>query len=584
MCETNLKALQEELKRKGIKAYYITGSDEHNSEYVPYDYLKERLFYCPFTGTDGTLLVTDEEAYLFTDGRYFVQAEKELEGSSVKLMKMRTAGYPTLEQLVHNKNLYPLAFDFKRISVTQARLLENGNSSDIINENFSYLFPFEIESPKGKVWEVTKELCKLDRNMKIAAIRNFMPDSSLIDGYLISDLASIAYVLNLRGSDIKYTPVFYAFLYITATEVHLFIDKEKLSEVTLEGINIHEYEDIYDFINSLRDDVVLYDDLQTNYAISKGLGKSVTGINPVDLVKCIKDEVEVKNIKEVHILDGVAMVKFIKYLYEHKNDGLSEYQLAEVLEKFRREEKKCFDLSFSSIVAVDANAAEMHYSPTAENSSIVDDKSQVLLVDSGGQYYGGTTDITRTFILGEASEELRRDYTLTLKAMINLSDTVFIEGCSGTAIDIKAREIMWREGLDYKCGTGHGVGYMLGVHEGPNSFRYYVANPKRLPIIFEPNMITTVEPGVYKAGKHGIRIENELLCVPLGNNGEDNFLTFECITCCPIETKGLVIEMLGASEIEYINGYNEWVCSRLAPLLDDEHVEFLREICKPIIK
>ncbi len=589
---TNLKKLQSELKRKGIKAYYITPSDEHNSENVPDVYLSERLFYCPFTGTDGTLLVTQDAAYLFTDGRYFIQAEEELKDSEVTLVKPAEGlGFESLSpsELVAKNNLYPLAFDFKRVSVKEAmKFYDSGNPltvfDDIIDENFSSLLPFQLEKGTDKVWEVTPDLTSVTREERIAKLRQFLINSGDMDGCLITDLAQIAYLLNLRGNDIRHTPVFYAFVYIDLSATHLFIDKSKIEGIELKDVTIHDYEEIYSFLTLVQELSILYDPASTNLAIANKINHSINGPIPVELNKIVKDPIEMKNIHETHILDGVAMVKFIKYLYEHSNDGLTEHQLAEVLANFRLENKRCFDLSFDSIVAVDGNAAMMHYAPTKEKSSKLDKNSHLILVDSGGQYYGGTTDITRTFLFNDPSEEIRRNYTLTLKSLISLSTSVFLEGCSGMTLDMKAREIMWREGLDYQCGTGHGVGYMLGVHEGPNAFRYYIKDKNKIPYFYALNIVTTVEPGVYKEKEYGIRIENEIVTVPYGSNNNGNFLTFECITCCPIETKYLMLDLLTNEEIEYLNGYHEWVYNKLSPLLDEEHKAFLKGLCEPVIK
>ncbi|HBD06538.1 MAG TPA: peptidase M24 [Firmicutes bacterium] len=581
--EKNLKALQEELVRKNIKAYYITPSDEHNSEYVPSKYLQERLAFCPFTGNDGTLLVTQDNAYLFTDGRYFIQAEKELKGSSVNLIKLNTAGYPSLEELIYSKDLFPFATNFKRISAEQAKNIIPDNPAMLVNADFSYLVDIKEEKHNSLLWGLGPDLSALTRDEKVNFIRDIFKKLKA-HSYLITDLTDIAYVLNLRGNDIPCTPVFYSFLYIDDNSIHLFIDFEKYDidkkrRPDLMGIDIHPYNEIYDFFNNKQDTVVLYDPRFVNYELSRKILRSITGPNVTRLYKSVKRGIEIKNIQDIHVLDGVAMVKFIKYVYEHKNDGLTECELAKQLEQFRLEEDRCFDLSFESIVAVDANAAEMHYSPTESNCSKIDKNSTVLLVDSGGQYYGGTTDITRTFILKKPSDELRYDYTLTLKAVINLSDTIFMEGCTGQNIDIKAREIMWREGMDYKCGTGHGVGYMLSVHEGPNSFRYAQSPNGDKSAILVEGMVTTIEPGVYKANKYGIRIENELNCVNYNRSETDLFLTFECVTCCPIETKYLDLDLLTDSEIEYLNGYHDWVLSRLTPYFTGDDLEFLKKLC-----
>ena len=406
------------------------------------------------------------------------------------------------------------------------------------------------------------------------------------EAVLITTLDDIAYILNWRGGDIDCTPVFYAFLYLTIDEkVHLFIDNNKLEMIDTRGIEIHDYEEITSFVEANRHRQILVDRSKINARLFNLLLHPVDGKSPSYHMKAIKGPAEIRNIKAIHESDGVAMLKFYDFLYSRGGSSLTEYEYALALEKFRRQSKLCFGLSFETIAAVDANAAEMHYGPTAAKSSIVAADATVLLVDSGGQYYGGTTDITRTFILREPSAELKKDYTLTLKSLINLSRTVFIEGCSGLALDIKAREIMWREGMDYKCGTGHGVGYILGVHEGPNGFRYKHVPERDDGSELVPGMITTVEPGVYKADKYGIRIENELLTVPAFETTDGVFYRFETITYCPIETKYLDLSLLSVDEIAWINEYHQTVYEKLLKHLDGNQrlIALLRHLTKPLV-
>lgn len=578
--ELNLRRLQEELRKKGLKAYYIVTSDPHNSEYVADYFLAERLYFCPFTGSDGNLLVTHDSAYLFTDGRYFIQAEKELSGSSVKLMKLSTPGYPSLPEFVKSEGLFPLGLNEMRVTESEARSLAD-DLSDLVDVDFGYLIENRPSLPKSPIWELSSDLTSLSRSQKIDFVRDFLRKIHA-EGHLITTLNDICYLLNIRGDDIPCTPVAMSFLYLDYSAIHLFIDRKKVPDGLLKDVTVQDYDEIVDFLKSCQGRKILLDTQQVNLKLSKLITDPIPGPNPSVMMKAIKGPVEIANSRRTHILDGVAMVKFIKYLHEHLDDGLTEYQLAQILEGFRRENPSCFELSFASIVAVGSNAAEMHYDPKEDNSAVVTAKENVLLVDSGGQYYGGTTDITRTFILHQPTAELIHDYTLTLKSVIDLSMTIFLKGCSGRSLDIKARENMWRESMDYKCGTGHGVGYMLGVHEGPNGFRYKTVRERDDGCVLQEGMITTVEPGVYKAGKYGIRIENELLTIPHAQVEGDEYMAFESITCCPIETKYLDMSILTDDEIKYLNNYHAWVYDTLSKHFDDNMNKFIKGLCQPI--
>lgn len=582
LTESHLKELQNELKKRNIKAYYIVPSDPHNSEYVAPYYLAERLYYCPFLGTDGTLLVTQDKAYLFTDGRYFIEAEEELKGSSVELMKLSTPGYPTVPELIKSEELFPLACNLMNVTEGFVKSL-NLDSSLIIDLDLGYLLDSRPELPHDKIWYLRDGLCANTFEQKVEYIREFMKKLN-VEAHLVTSLNDIAYILNMRGNDIPCTPVFMSFLYIDMESVYLFIDKNKVDGVDMKNIKVLDYNEITEFLRERQYIPTLYNPNEVSAKLANILKKSVCGPNISTNMKCIKDAIEIQNIRRIHILDGIAMVKFIKYLHDHLDDGLTEYQLASILENYRRESKECFELSFTTISAVGSNAAQMHYDPTEEKCSVVTSKENVLLVDSGGQYYGGTTDITRTFILHEPTDELAHDYTLTLKSVIDVSKAIFIDGCTGRSIDMLARGNMWNEMMDYKCGTGHGVGYMLGVHEGPNGFRYKSVAERNDGAKMLPGMITTIEPGVYKNGKYGIRIENELLTIDYGTCDGDKYYAFETVTCCPIDTQYVVKSLLSLDEINYINNYNKWVKETLTPFFsqDPEMVEFLSSLCEEI--
>lgn len=579
----NLVKLQEYLKKDNIKSYLILTSDSHNNEYVSDYYLSERLFFCPFTGDTGDLLVTQDSAYLFTDGRFFIQAENELKGTNIKLMKIGEKGVLNIPEFIKANNLYPFGVNFNIITKKYYESFINPRCK-IIDKDYSQLINDRPKLVSNKVFKLKSNLYTLNYQKKIEKVINTLKEKN-VDACLISSLDDIAYLLNIRGSDIKCNPVFYSYLYISIKEgCHLFIDKDKI-DFNLDKIKIHKYKDINKFLETRKDVLTLTDLSRLNTNIALNINKIVDDKSPVYLMKCIKDKNEIKNIKEIQILDGVALVKFGYYLKKNLKNNLTEFQYSEKLEEFRRENKRCFDLSFETIAAVGSNGALMHYSATKDRTKVVNSSEIELLVDSGGQYYGGTTDTTRMFALKKfLPYEYKKDYTLTLKSVISLTNTIFLDGCTGQSIDIKAREIMWREGLDYKCGTGHGVGYILNVHEGPNGFRYKKVKERDDGAKIVPGMVTTVEPGVYKENKYGIRIENNLLCVDAFNVNNDNYYKFETITCAPIETRGLIKSMLSEEEKTWLNNYNNWVYKSIKPYIkkDRKLLYYLKNVTKPI--
>lgn len=584
--EANLKILRTRMKTAGIKSYYVGASDPHGSEYVARYYLDLRLAICPFTGTDGYLLITEKEALLFTDGRYFIQADNELAGSSFKLMKMGTPGYPTIQEYVKANDLYPLGLDTSLVSSSFATsLMKKDEPSSVIDLDFTDILDKRSELPQEKVWPLEQRLYKTSAEDQVEYLIKEHIVKNGADALLITSLTDIAYVLNLRGRDIPSTPVFMSYLLITTEGTHLFIDEKKVEGVKLpDFIKVHPYNDIYSYIKQSGLHNIMLDPSKVNYRLISSVDNIIARANPTELTKAVKDDVMIENIKRIHELDGVAMVKFIRFL-EENNKEITEYELAKVLADYRLEAEDCYDLSFSTIAAIDQNAALMHYEGTEEKCSTLTKESKLLLVDSGGQYMGGTTDITRTFILGEPSEELRHDYTLTLKSLINLSTSIFHEGSSGQTLDIKAREIMWREGLDYKCGTGHGVGYMLSVHEGPNGFRYVAVSERNDSGKLQLGMVTTIEPGVYKAYKYGIRIENEILTVLKREVDTDRYFGFETITYCPIETKYLELSILTDEEIDFINDYHKMVFDRLVKYFKSEdEISYLKKLCQKVVR
>lgn len=578
----NILLLQKELKKNNLKAYLILTSDPHDNEYISEYYLKERLFFAPFSGSAGTLLISENKAFLSTDGRYWEQAEKELSDTGITLIKDGDIGVPYLTDFIKQNGFYPLGINYLNISEAKLEILQN---KGIVTKNidFSYLLDKKKEK-SGKIFALDKNLYTLSYKDKIELIKHEIKEKDS-EAHLLTTLDDIAFTLNLRGKDIPFNPVFYSYLYISLNEgVHLFVDLDKL-DFSLEGVDFHPYEEIFSFIKARENIKTLIDPTRVNAYLYSLLKEPVICKNPSYLMKAIKGPVEIKNIKSIQEIDGLALLKFQKYLEDNLDKNLTEYDYSLKLKEFREESNLLFDLSFNTIASVGKNAAMMHYAPKKDNFSTVNKDEIEFLVDSGGQYFGGTTDTTRTFLIGKASQEFIHDYTLTLKALIAISSAVFLEKSDGHTLDILARRYFWNEGMDYKCGTGHGVGYILNVHEGPNGLRYK-AVPERddqAPIV--PGMITTIEPGVYKSGKYGIRIENNLLCVKAFSTSDGNFFKFETITYVPIETKCLDLSIMSDEEVDWLNNYHKLVFSKLSPLIkDNDLLEFLKSKTKEIHK
>lgn len=577
----NLKLIQDELKKDNIEAYLIFTSDPHFSEYIASFYLDERKFFCPFSGSAGEVLITQNGAYLFTDGRYWLQAEKELDSTPIKLVKKGDKGVLPLDKFIKSLNIKSLAIDFSMLNKFDYQKFID-NKIELIDKSYKYLVKDLKELPKDKVFSLKEELNTYSYKEKIEKILSSLKEEE-VEATLISPLDDIAYILNLRGNDIPCNPVFYSYLYLSKNYGnHLFIDLDKI-DFKLEGIEFHKYKEVFSFLKEHNKIKTLLDPFKSSMKIISCLDNIKFNQNPSYVLKAVKLEKEVSNLKRIQALDGVALVKFQKYLEENLSKNLTELDYSNKLEEYRLSNKECFELSFNTIAAVGKNAAEMHYAPSKENTSVVSNKEIEFLVDSGGQYMGGTTDTTRTFIVGKPTQEFIKDYTLTLKAVINLSSTIFLKGSTGQTIDIRARELMWENGMDYKCGTGHGVGYILNVHEGPNGFRYKKVPERDDGGEILPGMVTTIEPGVYKADKYGIRIENNLLCVKAFETSDGEFYKFETITYVPIPLEAVDKKMLNKKEKEWINSYHKLVYSKLFKLIDDPNLlKFLKSKTKAI--
>lgn len=580
----NLEKLREAMEKENIDYYIIPSSDSHQSEYVA-EHFKGREFISGFTGSAGVLLVGLKEAFLWTDGRYFIQAERELNGSGISLIKMRTPGYPTIEEWIKKniKSKKTLGFDGRLFSVNQYKGFldiskENNFSINMDNDLLKNIWEARPELPKSKIFLHREAYSGKYASEKLQEVRKHMKEKDA-KNYIISSLDDIAWLCNIRGNDVKFNPVALSYVLINENYANLYINNAKIDDNTKEklkneGFEIYEYDEIEEHVKLIEDRTII-DPNKLNAKIYSCLSSDVKVINEMNIttkLKAIKNEVEIANTEKSQVRDGVAMVKFIKWLKDNLGkEKITEISASKKLTEFRSKGENYKGDSFGTIAGYKEHAAMMHYSATEATDYEIKQEG-MFLVDSGGQYLDGTTDITRTFILGNITEEEKRDFTLVLKGHIALSTAKFLKGTTGVNLDILARRPLWNYGIDYKCGTGHGVGYFLNVHEGPQGIR-----PEGNSTVLKPGMIITNEPGVYKEGKHGIRIENTLLVVKDINSEEfGEFYKFKTISYCPIDLNGVVIEMLTNEERDWLNNYHKIVFEKLSPYLNDEEIEFLK--------
>lgn len=573
--DERLALLRAEMQNNGVKAYLVLTGDPHNSETpLPY-YGAERKYFCPFSGDNAYLLITQKEALLWTDGRFFISAKQELIGTSIRLMEMGTPGVPTLNEYLAAHSLFPLATSFLIAPIGLVESLKKlGEVQDL---SLDYLVTDKPALPNDPLFELSLDIAGESAESKIARVKGQLKEAKAV---LISTLDDIAYLTNLRGHDIPCAPLFHSYLYLGEEDV-LFVDPSRVP-ASYKASKVKPLDELLPYLKTVKDIPTLLDKNNLNAELYYLFANPIDGASPSRLMKAIKNPVEIKNTISTQIKDGTAVLRFQKELERRlKEEGATnEWDMALYLHGCRERNEGFIEESFENISSVGSNAAMMHYAPSEDKYSPVTTDSVALLLDSGGTYFGGTTDTTRTFPI-KPSEEFIHDYTLTLKSLIALSKAVFISGSNGRCLDGLAREVMWKEGLDYKCGTGHGVGYMNVVHEGPNAFRYKDAGRHDGADIV-PGMITTVEPGVYKEGKYGIRIENNLLCIPAFTNECGTFFKFQTITYVPIETSCLDLTMLNQEEKDWLNNYHAEVKEKLSPLLNAEEREYLEQKTKAI--
>lgn len=583
MINERLKELRRIMKEKNIDAYYIPTSDFHNSEYVA-DYFKCRAYMSGFNGSAGFLLITQNEACLWTDARYFIIAAKAIEGSEFKLMKMNELNVPTLDEYIetHLKENDTLGFDGRVVSANQFKHFKNRfhlnykTDEDLVD----LIWKDRPCLPKDKAFFMDLKYSGKSTLDKLSEIRQVMKENKA-DVHVLSSLDDIAWLFNMRGNDVSFNPVVLSYAVIYLDSVVLFMDKDKCDEKMLKNFeechtSIYPYNDIYDYLKNADASLtyMINESIVNSYLLECIPGKIIHAANPSTLLKAIKNDVEIENTRYAHLMDGVAVTKFMIWLKDEiKLREISEYEINEMILKFRKEWPDFIEPSFATIAGYGENGASMHYSATEDSCSMCQAKD-FLLVDSGGTYHQGTTDITRTFMLGDTCELFKKHYTMVLRSHIDLSMAKFLYGSSGPTLDGICRQPFWENGLDFKHGTGHGVGHVLNVHEGPNNFYW---NPTRGLCVFEEGMITTNEPGYYEEGSHGIRIENEMLCLKDVCNEYGQFMRFESLTICPYDLDPIVVDDLTKAEKQWLNTYHAECFHKLSPYMNEYELEKLKE-------
>lgn len=582
--------LREELKREHLSAFIFPTSDPHNSEYTA-DHWKGREWVSGFNGSAGTAVVTLTSAALWTDSRYFLAAGQQLQGTEFQLMKQKVAGTPTIAEWLGSElrdavdkevGIDGMVSTANMVKELAADLRQQGGIT--LRTNFDPLERLWVGRPpipENPVFIQPMEYAGEAAHDKLQRIRKALRERHA-DGMLLTALDDIAWTLNLRGSDVHCNPVFVTYLLISTQKAVLYINKVKLTPqvvdyLSSEGVEVEPYEQVRQGLNDYFEYNILLDANEVNDTLYRAVKREVVNAeSPVKLLKAVKNEQEMAGFRSAMLKDGIAMVKFLKWLKPAvEAGGQTEVTIDERLTALRAEQPLFRGLSFDTIAGYEANGAIVHYEATPESAAVLQPKG-LLLLDSGAQYQDGTTDITRTIALGPLTEEQRRVYTLVLKGHIDLQLLQFPDGASGTQLDAIARRPLWQTGLNYLHGTGHGVGSFLNVHEGPHQIRM-----EWKPTPLKAGMTVTDEPGIYLEGRFGVRIENTLLVVPAAETECGRFLRFEPLTLCPIDTTPIIPELLSAEEKEWLNAYHQTVYERLSPYLDAEEQAWLRRATMP---
>lgn len=596
MIAERLAALRAEMEKRGIDAWMIPTADFHQSEYVG-DYFKCRCYMTGFTGSAGTALVMKDRAILWTDGRYFIQAERQLEGSTVELFRMGEEGVPTLWEFLKNylREGMCLGFDGRVVSSRLGQELEKlaqskGASVCWDQDLVGLIWSDRPEMSCEPAWSLDAAYTGKTREEKLAQVREAMEKAGA-EEHIITSLDDIAWLFNLRGNDVACNPVVLSYAAVSKEKAVLFVQgravsRELKEELEASGVTLREYGEFYPAMAGLGETVsVLLDRSKISYALLKclpGSVKLVDRANPEMLMKAVKNPVEVENMRKAHLKDGVALTKFIHWIKTNVGKiPMDEYSVGLKLEEFRREQEGFLENSFEPICAYGPNAAQCHYSASKDNCAKIEPKG-FFLCDSGGQYYEGTTDVTRTMAVGPLTDEEKLHFTLVMKGMLNLAGAKFLHGCRGINLDYLARGPLWERGLDFNHGTGHGVGYLLNVHEAPNGFRWRIVPERDDSCVLEEGMITSDEPGLYIEGSHGIRTENLILCKKAEKNQYGQFMEFEQLTLAPIDLDAVDLELLDESDRRRLNDYHRKVYEQLSPYMSEEENQWLAQATRAI--
>lgn len=587
-----LARLRELMRREKLSAFVFPSTDPHNGEYVP-DHWKGREWVSGFNGSAGTVVVTGNAAALWTDSRYFIAAAQQLEGTGIELMKLKIPGTPTIAEWLGQQLI-----DCQRPEVGIDGMVNSQASAEALIADLRSHGGITVRTnldPLKTIWTdrppIPQDLVSVhpleyageDVKSKVSRIRKALRDLHA-DGMLMSALDDIAWTLNMRGTDVHCNPVFVSYLLISSNSVTLYINKVKLSHVVMaylqdNGVSIDDYENVDKGLKSYPDYNILIDPDETCYTLARiaACQEVVRSKSPVPALKAVKNEAEIRGYRSAMLKDGIAMVKFLKWLKPAvQAGGQTELSVDRKLTSLRRQQPLFRDISFDTIAGYATHAAIVHYEATPE-TDIPLEPHGMILIDSGAQYQDGTTDITRTIALGPVSDYEKHVYTLVLKGHIQLAMCKFPKGAAGTQMDILARSAMWREGLNYLHGTGHGVGSYLNVHEGPHQFRM-----EWMPAPFVEGMTVTDEPGIYLPDRFGVRIENTMIVEEYKTTEFGEFLQFDALTLCPIDTAPIDVSMLSDEEVEWLNSYHRRVYDAIAPHVSMDEREWLREATKEI--
>jgi len=595
MANVRLDALRALMEKHGMDAYYIPSSDFHDSEYVE-SYFRCRAYVSGFTGSAGTMVVTKDFSGMWTDGRYFVQAKKQLAGQDTELMRMGEENVPTTEEYL-KENLPEggvLGLDGRVINTMIGRKLEslvkekNGKLSigmDLVGE----IWADRPELSAPKVWVLDEKYAGESAESKTARLREEMKKKGA-SAHILSGLDDIAWLLNIRKDSADGNLLPPAHVILTMDSMTLYIDSRLFDESLkqyLENnhVTLADYEAIYGDAAKLKDETVLLEPAKINFALFNSIGSGcriIEAMNPTSMMKAVKNPVEMENLRKCHIKDGVALTKFIFWLKNKApKGGFTETEAADYLEDLRKAQEGYLCPSFDTISAYGPNAAMCHYHAEKGSDAVVGDKG-FYLVDSGGQYYEGTTDVTRTIAMGPLTEEEKLHFTLVLMGMLRLADAKFLYGCRGINVDYLARGPLWKKAMDFNHGTGHGVGFLSNVHERPNGFRWKIVPERQDSCVLEEGMFTSDEPGLYIEGSHGIRCENLLMCRKAEKNMYGQFMEFETLTFAPFDTEAVDLSVMEPSDVRLLNQYHQAVYEKISPWLTEEEREWLKDATKPI--